>query len=212
MTNCRTSTPLTVRRRCRTTRISISTSKRCSTATASGLNVDDWRQVRIPLDQYTGRTNLRLRVDFSSAGDLNIANAATGEEIRTVAGIFIQDGQTAQIGPHVLEFDSGLTIVAPTGAAIPLNEEMTLTDELDNTAVLRFVSNTLTSSDMVVTDGSQLFDGDVFYLNDGTVSQAFEFDSGFILTVPADGQRRHQRPGDPAGRSGRRGRQSADRL
>ena len=64
---------------------------------------------------------------------------------------------------------------------------MTLTDELDNTAVLRFVSNTLTSSDMVVTDGSQLFDGDVFYLDDGTVSQAFEFDSGFILTVPPTG-------------------------
>ena len=118
---------------------------------------------------------------------MNIANAATGDEIRAVAGIFIQDGQTAQIGPHVLEFDSGLTIVAPTGAAIPMGEEMTLTDELDNTAVLRFVSNTLTSSDMVVTDGSQLFDGDVFYLDDGTTSQAFEFDSGFILTVPPAG-------------------------
>ncbi|MCU0980318.1 MAG: hypothetical protein MUF25_14280, partial [Pirellulaceae bacterium] len=150
-------------------------------------DVDDWRQVRIPLDQYSGRTNLRLRVDFSTAGDLNIGNAATGEEIRAVAGIFIQDGQTAQIGPHVLEFDSGVTIVAPTGAAIPLNEEMTLTDDLDNTAVLRFVSNTLTSSDMVVTDGSQLFDGDVFYLDDGTGARAFEFDSGFILTVPPTG-------------------------
>ena len=178
-TNCRTSTPLTA-------------------ATAPDdpnqyfdiqetFDVDDWRQVRIPLDQYTGRTNLRLRVDFSTAGDLNIANAATGEEIRTVAGIFIQDGQTAQIGPHVLEFDSGLTIVAPTGAAIPLNEEMTLTDELDNTTVLRFVSNTLTSSDMVVTDGSQLFDGDVFSSTTAPTTRFFEFDSGFILTVPPTG-------------------------
>ena len=151
-------------------------------------DVNDWRQVRIPLDQYSGRTNLRLRVDFSTAGDLNVGNAATtGEEIRAVAGIFIQDGDTAEIGSYILEFDSGLTLVAPTGAAIPLNEEMTLTDELDNTAVLRFVSDTLTSSDMVVTDGSQLFDGDVFTLNDGTTSRAFEFDSGFILTVPPTG-------------------------
>ena len=93
---------------------------------------------------------------------MNVANAATGEEVRAVSGFFIQDGETAQIGGLTLEFDSGLTIVAPTGAAIPVNEEMTLTDELGNTAVVRFVNDTLTSSDMVVTDGSQLFDGEVF--------------------------------------------------
>ena len=76
-------------------------------------DVDDWRQVRIPLDQYAGRTNLRLRVDFSTGGDLNVANAATGEEVRAVSGFYIEDGETAQIGGFTLEFDSGLTIVRP---------------------------------------------------------------------------------------------------
>ncbi len=150
-------------------------------------NVNDWRQVRIPLDQYAGRSNLRLRVDFSTAGDLNVGDVGSGEEVRAVSGFYIQDGQTAQIGGFTLEFDSGLTIVAPTGAAIPVNEEMTLTDELGNTAVVRFVNNTLTSSDMVVTDGSQLFDGEVFYIDDGTTTRGFEFDSGYILAVPANG-------------------------
>jgi len=151
-------------------------------------DADDWRQVRIPLDQYAGRTNLRLRVDFSTAGDFNVGDVWTGgEEVRAVSGFYIQDGDTAQIGGLTLEFDSGLTIVAPTGAAIPVNEEMTLTDELGNTAIVRFVNNTLTSSDMVVTDGSHLFDGEVFYLHDGTTTRGFEFDSGYILAVPAQG-------------------------
>ena len=64
---------------------------------------------------------------------------------------------------------------------------MTLTDELDNTAVVRFVNDTSTSSDMVVTDGSRFLDGQVFSINDGTTTRNFEFDSGYILAVPATG-------------------------
>ncbi|HPM79830.1 MAG TPA: GEVED domain-containing protein, partial [Candidatus Anammoximicrobium sp.] len=154
------------------------------------LGADDWRQVRVPLDQYAGRTNLRLRIDFSTAGDFNVGDVnTTGFELRAVAGLFIDDGETVQIGQRTLEFDSGLTIVAPTGAAIArmIGEEMTITDALDGTATLRFVDNLFTASEIIVTDGSQLRDGDVFYVSDGVSTQAFEYDSGYILHVPAAG-------------------------
>ena len=148
-------------------------------------NVRDWRQARVPLDQYAGRTNLRLRFDFTTGGDLNLGDAGTtGEEVRAVAGILLNDGDTMTIGGQTLEFDSGLTIVAPAGAAIPPGEQLTITDGADNTAILQFVNDVLTVSNIVVPAGSQLNDGDTFQIGDEFATLSFEFDSGYIIAAP----------------------------
>ena len=148
---------------------------------------DDWRQVRVPLDPYAGRENLRLKVDFSTGGDLNVGNEATGDEIRAVAGVFINDGDATVIDNLTIEWDSGLTVVAPTGSAIQTGEEIEITDQLDNKATLQFVDNVLTLSDIIATDGSRLNDGDTFQIDDETTTATFEFDTGYIIEVPAAG-------------------------
>ena len=159
--------------------------------------MQDWRQVRVPLEPYAGRENLRLRIDFATGGNLNLGDVnTTGFEIRAVPGVDIRDGDTVQVGTRTLEFESGLTLVAPTGAAIPPapalptdppGEQITITDRAGNTATLQYVNNVLTSSNIVATDGSQLLDGETFQINDGTTTKTFEFDSGYILEVPATG-------------------------
>ena len=151
-------------------------------------DANEYRQVRVALDQFAGLENLRIRLDFSSAGTMNVGNINTrGEEIRTVSGVFIADGDTVQIGNRVIEFDSGYTLTAPTGSAIQPGEQITIYDSRDQSLTLQFVEDVLTLSDIVAVDGSQLNDGDTFQINDGSQTVTFEFDTGFILRVPAAG-------------------------
>jgi len=149
---------------------------------------EDWRQVRVPLDAYAGRENLRLRVDFSTSADFDLGDpGTTGDEIRAVAGVYINDGDTTVIDNLTIEWDSGLTIVAPTGQAIQTGEQITVTDQLDNTAILEFVDNVLTRSHIIATDGSVLNDADRFQIDDESTTATFEFDTGYIIEVPANG-------------------------
>jgi hypothetical protein len=78
-----------------------------------------WRQVRINLGDYAGRENLRLRFDFSTASDMNVGDTnTTGEEIRAVAGKYINDGDQFSIDGQRYEFESGVTIVTSSGSQI----------------------------------------------------------------------------------------------
>ncbi len=40
-------------------------------------NNTGWRQVRVELDNYAGLDNLQLRIDFSTAGDMNVGDPTT---------------------------------------------------------------------------------------------------------------------------------------
>jgi hypothetical protein len=100
-------------------------------------NSGNWRQVRIPLADYAGLDHLRLRIDFTTAADMDVGKAiTTGDELRTVAGQFINDGDTfALTNPNqTFEFNSGYTIVAPAGVAIKDGDTFTIRKDFNNGA------------------------------------------------------------------------------
>ena len=97
-------------------------------------NTGTWRQARIPLVDYAGQKNLRLRFDFSTAGSMDVGNRlTTGDELRAVAGSQLRDGQTFTINAlgststqHTFEIDLGYTLVAPSGANIDAGDSFTV--------------------------------------------------------------------------------------
>ncbi|HUG68034.1 MAG TPA: hypothetical protein VMM76_09790 [Pirellulaceae bacterium] len=129
-----------------------------------------WRQVRIPLDEYAGRENLRLRFDFSTAGGMNVGSVFTGTELRAVAGVYIEDGDTFVIDNRTIEFDSGLTLVTPSGSAIPPRETMTITDTNGQTVVFEFVNSNDFPQSIITPDGAALAEGDTFTVSQGAAS------------------------------------------
>ena len=91
-----------------------------------------WRQARIPLGAFAGRENLRLRFDFSTSGEMNVGDLlTTGEEIRTVAGQYVTDGQFIRIDhqdgtDQDFEVDLGFSLFTSSGRAIPDGETFTI--------------------------------------------------------------------------------------
>ena len=91
-----------------------------------------WRQARIDLSPYVGRSDLRLRFEFDTAGGLSTGGRDTamdlnvaGNNLQAVSGSQLHDGDLFTVtdpttGSVVagFEFDLGPTITAPTGAAI----------------------------------------------------------------------------------------------
>ncbi|MCA9144379.1 MAG: tandem-95 repeat protein [Planctomycetales bacterium] len=154
--------------------------------TQAGRSTADWRQVRIPLDEYAGRDNVRLRFDFSTAGEMDLGSTfTTGSELRAVAGVRIQDGDTVQIDNRLIEFDSGLTLVTPSGSAIPARETLSITDTGGQTVVFEFVDSTDFPQSIVTPDGTAIAEGDTFTVGQGGNSVQFEFDSGYLIQLVA---------------------------
>ncbi|HUQ70567.1 MAG TPA: right-handed parallel beta-helix repeat-containing protein, partial [Planctomycetaceae bacterium] len=101
-------------------------------------NTGGWRQVRINLSDYAGQDNLRLRFDFSTAGDMNVGDTqTTGDEMRAVAGEFITDGETFTVTRstpaggsinQVFEFDTGVTIFTEPGTEFADGDTLTITN------------------------------------------------------------------------------------
>jgi VCBS repeat-containing protein len=88
---------------------------------------DSWRQARIDLRDMAGKSNVRLRFDFSTAGSMGLGSIGTGgEELRIVEGNQLADGDTFTIRrtvagvpvDSIFEFDFGVTFNAPSGANI----------------------------------------------------------------------------------------------
>ncbi|WP_254512034.1 dockerin type I domain-containing protein [Anatilimnocola floriformis] len=98
------------------------------TTTESTFTTAGWRQVRIPLDRFAGWKDLRIKMDFSTAGDMATGVAYTkGEELRTVAGEYITDGQYISIDGQLYELDSGISATFASGNATPDGEALTVT-------------------------------------------------------------------------------------
>jgi VCBS repeat-containing protein len=90
-------------------------------------NSGAWRQARIPLASFAGSSDVRIRIDFSTAGepDRNVI------EIRGVAGSKINDADEFSVaapgGPDVVfEFDHGLVLDVPSGAVISEGDTLTV--------------------------------------------------------------------------------------
>ena len=86
------------------------------------------RQVRIDLSPFVGLDNLKLRFDFSTAGDMNTGDASTvGFELRALPGFALRDGQQFDIDGTIFEFEQGITIVTPLGASIADGDTVSIT-------------------------------------------------------------------------------------
>ncbi|HJN11945.1 MAG TPA: pre-peptidase C-terminal domain-containing protein [Pirellulaceae bacterium] len=154
---------------------------------------NSWRQVRIPLDDFAGQEDLRLRFDFDSAGGRGPAgqlffgsNAAlrqntVGDELRALAGSRLRDAQTftlTTLDPFgfggtqdQFELDFGYTLVASTGAAISDGALVTV-DGVDYI----FDSDGFFSRNIQAVDGTSIADGDTFQVGDATATRTFEFE------------------------------------
>ncbi|MEQ8786611.1 MAG: choice-of-anchor L domain-containing protein [Pirellulaceae bacterium] len=104
------------------------------------LDIDQfWRQARIPLDQFAGEEEIRLRFDFSTAGDINLGDDSfdeiltTGTELRAPAGADLRDAEVFTISelvngfnPIDFEIDLGYTLIAPGGVDIDDGDQFTI--------------------------------------------------------------------------------------
>ena len=101
-----------------------------------------WRQARISLSDFVGKPNVRVRMEFNTAGDSNIGDPlTTGEELRTIDATELRDAQSFQLtNINMAEFvrpgfaapqdyvtinpvdrfetDFGFTLVAPSGSKL----------------------------------------------------------------------------------------------
>ncbi len=90
----------------------------------------DWRQARVDVSPLAGKSNVRLRFDFSTAGSMDVGNPLTqGDEIRAIDGAKLRDQMYMVIEDYnfetgfpgartAFEVDTGYTLVAPSGAKI----------------------------------------------------------------------------------------------
>ena len=104
-------------------------------------NTDSWRQARVELSDFAGSDRLRIRFDFSSAGEMSLgngngffANGQQGEELRALPASELRDGQTITVDGSVFEFDLGFNLVAPSGQQI-VDGELLLIEGANGTTV-----------------------------------------------------------------------------
>lgn len=87
-----------------------------------------WRQVRVSLASHVGQENVRLRFDFSTAGEMNTGDIfTTGDELRAVAARQINDGEVFVIDNVAYEFELGPTLIPSSGNSIRDGETFTIT-------------------------------------------------------------------------------------
>ncbi len=104
-------------------------------------NNTGWRQVRIELDNYAGLDNLQLRIDFSTAGDMNVGDPTTvGSDLRIVPGAALSDGEIIDVDGVEFEMDLGYTLVVPSAATIPDGRTFRIDDGGANDITFEFDS------------------------------------------------------------------------
>ncbi len=90
-------------------------------------NTTQWRQARVPLDQFAGQPNVRLRIEFATAGSFGYGlSGGKGPEIRTIPGSKLQDGEALVINGKQFEIEMGSSVVLPSGRAITNGDSITI--------------------------------------------------------------------------------------
>ena len=105
-------------------------------ATAEGNMADtggQWVQERISLASFAGQSNVRMRFDFSTAGDMDVGeNDYNGAYLQALDGDQIQDGDTFVLldssgNPQPYEFDMGAAYCLPNAAGDAITDGQTFT-------------------------------------------------------------------------------------
>lgn len=82
-------------------------------------NTGSWRQARVSLADFAGQENVKIRIEFASAGSFGYGNlGGKGPEIRTIAGDKLVDGQSFTINGQNFEIEMGPSLSMPSGSAI----------------------------------------------------------------------------------------------
>ena len=90
-------------------------------------NNGQWRQARVPLDLFAGQQNVRLRIEFSTAGSFGYGlSGGRGPELRTIAGNQLQDGEVLFINGEQFEIEMGNSVILPGGRAITNGDSITI--------------------------------------------------------------------------------------
>lgn len=87
-----------------------------------------WRQARIDLSNFAGRSDLRVRFEYAASGSINVGDITTvGEEFYARKGSSLRDGQSYILeGVNQFELDMGFTLVAPDVSRISEGETFTI--------------------------------------------------------------------------------------
>ncbi len=86
-----------------------------------------WRQARIPLDTLAGQENVKVRIEFASAGGFGYGmQGGRGPELRTVAGDKLVDGATLSIHGQTFEIEMGVSVTLPSGGALTNGDSLTI--------------------------------------------------------------------------------------
>ncbi len=71
-------------------------------------NQTNFRQARVSLDALAGKSNVRLRFEFSTYGGFGFGlTGGKGPEIRTISGERLVDGETLSLNGQIFEIDMG---------------------------------------------------------------------------------------------------------
>jgi hypothetical protein len=90
-------------------------------------NTNVWRQARVNLGDFAGLSNVRLRIEFSTAGSFGYgAQGGRGPEIRLLGGDRVRDGQTVTVNGVDFEIEMGTTLVIPAGSALRDGDSITI--------------------------------------------------------------------------------------
>lgn len=90
-------------------------------------NNGQWRQARIPLDAFAGQSNVKLRIEFASAGGFGFGAAGgEGPQLRLIAGNRLVDGQTITIGGRDFEIEMGPSLALPAGSSLSNGDSITI--------------------------------------------------------------------------------------
>lgn len=90
-------------------------------------NNGQWRQARVPLDAFAGQSNVKLRIEFSSAGGFGFGlQGGKGPQLRTIEGSRLVDGQAVTIGGRRFEIEMGPSLSMPAGSSINDGDSVTI--------------------------------------------------------------------------------------
>lgn len=90
-------------------------------------NNGQWRQARVPLDAFAGQANVRLRIEFSTAGGFGFGlEGGKGPELRLLGGDRLTDGQIVTIGGQDFELEMGPSLMMPAGSSLTPGDSVTV--------------------------------------------------------------------------------------
>ena len=125
---------------------------------------ENYRQARIDLGPFAGQQNVKIRFEYSSAGELRPDQS----ELHGVPGRLIEDGYTFEVSGQTFEFDLGLVLDLPSGENIEDGDLLQYTVGGVTRTLFEFTSGVPSASQVNFSDAdsaSQIADKVQQYLN-----------------------------------------------